>query len=535
VVTLLWLSPAATSAQRKRVFFESFRGPQNASLQRSIVAKVVDDTHFERINSQKMKRFVRERKAGRLKHDDYVTFAKRYGISAFVGGEVGKHRGGWVASVEVKNGSDGAIVGVVTWRGRTLRDLQTGTRGAADKVRLYLLATKPPPFASAPVIKYKPPIEEPPPREPPPREPRPREPLEEHPSGDSPWVLEDERLLQQTKPQPNPLVRQAAERPKPKKDARKPKGISVTLLAGVLSRDMVGQLRVYNRKRTDNPEYEQITEQRTYQTGLPGYPEAGLHVEIYPGILLDASWLEPLGVVLSYRRGVLLSSSGCAQRENSQEPCPDTGKITVGTLESEAYAGLKGRFLIPDGPRFFELSPEVGIGEFRYDFNLDDIRRLDLPAVIPPMIYRYVQLGFQVRYDFVARYFNLGFNFNYRPGLTNPDANLVWGVDTKASRGFAVGLNIRSEAPYLFDGAFLFAGGEWFRFTTRFAGQAGCGQPGGNCPRADVPEYQNNTPWETFPEEQREGEATGKVTGGPQAPVNDTYIRIQLGLGWAFF
>src|SRR4030095_603443 len=113
---------------------------------------------------------------------------------------------------------------------------------------------------------------------------------------------------------------------------------------------------------------------------------------------------------------------------------------------------------------------------------------------------------------------------NYRLGFdVGSDAKRIWGVNTANFRGIDLGLKLKSEAPYLFKGAYFMVLAELFRFVTRFSGQTACrSEPCGTT--------QTNTPdlWEPWP---FEGELAN-VTGGLKKPVHDNYLRLVAGFGF---
>ncbi len=526
---LVLLLAHTAKAQPKYVFVEQFLGPHSEELQRRVMSHLRKGISYQVVDASELSAYRRRFRVRTMREKDWIGFAKKHRISAFVAGTVERRRRRrWEATLTVRSAADSRVVGTHTWRARNSSGLLRKGKQETKKVLPFMLSTRYP--GEAPP---KPPKARPSPGNPSPGNPSsPSQPKSSSKKrAASPWLFEDQLMLKMSKgkKQGNTKARESAQKRVPRGRDPRWQAIYVQALFGTLNRTMVGQLKVYDRGRTANANYEELREERNYAGSLPGHLEGGLAAEFYPGVQFDLPWLRPLGIALSYRQSLLLGAEGCALRSNLAEPCSDQERISIGTSQSELYFGLKGKFYIVEEEQSLQLVPQVGIGIFRFDFNLDDLRALELPSVIPPLVYQYLQLGLEIRYELVPRYLELGAYYAFRGGLAPPDPNRIWGTDTEPASGFSLGVNLKSDAPYLFNNAFWTFGLEWFRFTTKFNGQAGCGLPGGQACSADKEDWENNEPWELFPADEN-----GDVNGGPQADVDDTYIRLSLGLGWAF-
>ena len=166
------------------------------------------------------------------------------------------------------------------------------------------------------------------------------------------------------------------------------------------------------------------------------------------------------------------------------------------------------------------VSADLGYGLFQFILDPDDLLVLERNSIVAPMDYRYVHIGAGIDYGIVPTYLTAGLRLAYRLGLSvGDDAKRIWGTETSNIGGFLIGLDLRTEAPYIADGVFAMFSFEFFRFSTDFRGQTACSMPdaAGSCPSGDLWE-----PWPASPD------LSENVTGGLQNTVDDNYIRLGL-------
>ncbi len=497
----------ATKVRKRRIYVESFNGPLGGQLEQVVRTELKKDPSNELISKEKLSRFRKELSKKSLSASEQAEFARRYAIAAFVTGQLSKQRREYVGHIEVHSGADSSITGSETWRSKHIDGALGEGRDRTKRLGLALMSAKAPPLE----LQYA-------------------------------GAQDDASMVDDTTPEEllnasgSTLIKEdLLHRDEIADDAYDlvdGESINVMFLAGVVNRTFQPQLEVYTRTRTTGDPSTVIREQRDYANPGVGVPELGLQAEIYPGKWLNLKALRYVGGVISYRHSVFTKSTGCAMRANYADPCPVDQKKDIGTSESEFFLGVKGRFNLGESKNRLLLSPQIGYGFYDFSFNVDDLKGTDFPSVIPPLFYEYLQIGMGVRYEVIHRYFWLGANFAYRMGLglfqSSPDGNAIWGDQTDPATGIKLGIDMTSDAPYLFRGAYWYLGVDWFRFTTNFRGQSACVGPN-NCSGYD--DQNNPNHWEIFP--QQTG-SQGQIIGGPVDPTTDIYIRVQLGLGWRF-
>ncbi|MGB0680504.1 MAG: hypothetical protein ACPGUV_12650 [Polyangiales bacterium] len=296
--------------------------------------------------------------------------------------------------------------------------------------------------------------------------------------------------------------------------------------AGVQRRAMRTMATVFSRYRQpelDPADASTEDEARSYESGGLGHGEIGVRAEIYPGAFGDEPPLPWLGLWGSYHTAVGLQSSGppC-----TQDGCGDA-VVPIDTSQNEIQIGARARHRFGTHWRDPQLMADIGWGRFSFRLDPDDLAQVDRSTIVPPMVYRYVHLGARLRYGLVPTYLQAEAALGARIGLgVGEDAQQIWGTRTTGGVGLLFGLNLVSEAPYLFEGAFWHLGMEFFQFRTDFRGQTACRQDG--CGNA-----QSNNPdlWEPWPFGGNDPEA---VTGGLRDTVQDNYLRLFLGFGYRY-
>lgn len=345
------------------------------------------------------------------------------------------------------------------------------------------------------------------------------------------------------------------------------RAFEVSFLTGVIHRSIEADAYTYNHARYDTTKDLTFLERRSFDSGGLGALELGLRAEFYPGLFWDIDWMVPFGIVASYRHSLFTSAQGCKARgynENGpnfrtspDEGCPSGGTLDVPITQYQLYIGLRGRWALGDLSQPLEVITDVGFDRFNSGFDINQLKKLEFPAVIPPLVYQSIKLGLEVRYPIIAKYLILGANVAYNFGITSPDQNFIWGGVrvqdgpsnqplTSGAQGYVLGASIRSEAPYLFDGAFWTLGFEWMRYSTLFRGQSRAAQStviscstGEEDPSAT--DADNCSRWEVWPVAGETGDKQVDPTnfdpskrGGIANPVNDDFIRVNLSLGWMF-
>ena len=175
------------------------------------------------------------------------------------------------------------------------------------------------------------------------------------------------------------------------------------------------------------------------------------------------------------------------------------------------------------------IMADIGYGIFNYAFDAVGLQQVRADQILPPMRYRHMHLGVGLEVGIVPVYLSFVGRFQYRLGTQiGADAKDIWGQETYSVRGMRMSGELRTEMPYVAPGMYAGLGVEFFRFETLFRGQTGCLSPdaGGGCPANELWE-----PWPTLPSSIS---GAPQVSGGLRDAVKDSYIRINLTVGYAF-
>jgi hypothetical protein len=506
-------SPSARA--QLRVVVEDFRGPQGGSLRNSLVRNFQDEGGIEIIAREEASDTALELGILRRSYrpDDYVRLAQTLEVSAFVRGVVRRARRRWTLTVIVVSGSDGREVGRASWGGRTVAALGGIRRNGFARLEEHLSGGGSP--GPAP--------------------PRVQQQTYTAQEGSAPWWAGDRRDDE------SPPIRDDDDDDDDDDDAEPVVGdarqtwLSAALVTGTLRRSMVATAEVASPR--DQPASgSTVPEQRTYESGGIGHMELGVEAVVWPGAVGDEQKIPWFGAVGSYRHSLFLTSFGCQRRNDPADPC--TAEIEVPTNQSELYLGARGRYRIGDGNQAPRLQADIGYGSLAFELDQAALRNLERPSILPPLVYSYVHLGIGGAYPFVPQWLTVGAHAAYRVGLgVGRAAQEVWGVQTTDTGGFLVGLEARSEAPYIAEGVYFGLTIDYFRFTTTYRGQTKCVDSGidGQCypgfaaptPMGSVDPGESWEPWPHAPG------AVEDVIGGIAQPVDDDYIRLSLAIGYA--
>ena len=538
----------------KVLVVETFRGAQGGSLRNAAVANLQTESGYEVAESGAFEKAAGELglKPAGLRAESYLEIAKQMGASAFIEGRVEHRRRQWILTLRVRDGATGAILGSAQWSGSTVAALQ-GVRKNASERLLPILQKAKKGAAPAPVLAKKPaetgaspfpaprktttsPFVAPQPSPAAPPRAQPSTPAPRPQASGSPWYV---------KPKPKPpapappkaeaeSVAAAEETEGDETFARSEsssseapplEAFSTSLSIGTLHRSIGAQATVLQRFRdpnTDPANNATVQEKRSYESDGLGHAEIGLQAEFYPGALPKSKPLPWLGLMLSYRHSLGLGSSGPAC---TQPNCP-MGEVKIGTSQSELYVGARSRHRFGNRLRSPMVFADLGWGNFRFTLDPDDLAQVDRSTIVPPLSYGYVHAGAGLQYPIVPTYLLAALSGGARIGLdVGNQAQAIWGVESEAKTGFVLALDFRSEAPYLFKGAFFSLNLQFFQFRSRFRGQTACREQ--NCGGANT-----NTPdlWEPWPFENNQD----NVTGGIRQTVKDTYFRLGFAFGYAY-
>lgn len=491
------LAPAAAFAQR-RVVVERFRGPQSSRLRNNLVSNLGDVEGIELVPESDARASARELgiRRRRLQQDDYPQVAQALNVAAFISGTARRRGRRWVLTVTVRSGADGTSLGTATWSGRTISALSAIRRNGWERISQYVEMTQAP-------------------TPPPPPEP--------------------EQAWYDQEAEPDPTQNFDLEEPEEPVDSERAyDALRLGLTLGTNRRSMNTIALIDPARRGAPAGALPLEEERVYESGGLGHLEVGFSAELFPGAFLEGTPLPFLGLAVSYRHSVGLSSFGPACPLGTEPNGPsgasrctsDVPSVEVGTTQSELYIGARFRYRLDELRRSPHVSADLGYGMFQFILDPNDLLLLERNSIVAPMDYRYVNIGAGIDYGLVPTYLNVGLRAAYRLGLSvGDDAKRIWGTETSNIGGFLVGLDVRTEAPYIADGVFAMFTFEFFRFNTDFRGQTACSMPdaAGSCPSGDLWE-----PWPASPD------LSENVTGGLQDTVTDNYIRLQLTLGYAF-
>lgn len=488
------LVPVAHAQAGQRVVVERFRGPRASHL-REMLVEDLEGAGYTIVGEDELDRAARDLDVGRSPSDeDYVALARQLRASAFVSGTVSRARRSWRLSVRVRNGADGAILGSEGWGGRTQGAMDGVGRSGADRLREHLEAARAPGAASPAQAS----------------------------DGETPWY-------QREREEPPPEEIEEEVRAEPAPSSSRFDSFRLSLSGGSVWRSMQAIATVYAVRRMQpapDPATTLYDEERGYTSRGIGHAELGIEAELYPGALGDQPF-PYLGVLVSFRHSVGLSSTAC--RRTAAE-CTGDGRIDVGTEQMDISAGVRGRYRFGNRRGDFEIMLEALWGMSTFTLDTAALQQIDLPSIIPPMEYQYVALGAGFQVSPVPDAFTIAARADWRPGVQiGPKTREVWGIDTGPASGFLVGLELRHDATWLAEGAFVALRAEYFQLVTEFEGQVGCAAPSG-CPTLPPDQqYMDDNLWEPWPVD-----ASGRVVGGIADPVTDHYVRWGLYIGYAF-
>ena len=505
-----WASPAQA---QKRVVVEDFSGPASGRVRSQLVANLQRQDDLELVSRSEVRAAARRlRLRGRsYTEDQYAELAAELSVAAFIDGRTSRRRRRWAASIRVRNGSDGMMLGSESWGGRTMGALNAIRRNGYTRLEPYLEAAQPPAGGAAPARQQQ----------------ASASAGGQAAAGDgsgTPWYARGQDV--ETPPGSEEEEEEEEDDLDPVGGSERQVAFRVGLLAGTLRRSMSARAVVVNSCtdpthpscRDPSDPSTTLPEDRTYTSGFPGHPELGLEVEFYPGALADDQPVPWFGVVGSYRHSLFLSSSG---------PSRDGSEILdVPTTESELYVGARGRYRFGNDPRGLEGLADIGYGNFNFTLDPSALKELHPTAVVPPLDYRYLLIGVSLSYGVDPVYARVGIEADYRLGLgVGKEAKEIWGTQTTDTSGFGIGASLHSEAPYVGDGFFWRLEIQYFQFSTVFRGQTACVDPDFD---GDPMNCSERDPWEVWP---YAGEADN-VTGGIADPVSDGYLRLGIAFGY---
>ena len=502
---------------------EDFSGPASGRVRSQLVANLQRQDDIELVSRSEVRAAARRlRLRGRsYTEDQYAELAAELSVAAFIDGRTSRRRRRWAATIRVRNGADGMMLGSESWGGRTMGALNAIRRNGHARLEPYLEAAVAPGGSARPAQQQQQ------------QQASASVGTQASAEGGTPWYARGQDA--EVPPGGDEEEEDEEEDLDPVAASDRQVAFRIGLLAGTLHRSMSARAVVVNNCmdpthpscRDPSDPSTTLPEDRTYTSGFPGHPELGLEVELYPGALADDQPVPWFGIVGSYRHSLFLSSSG-PSRDGSEI-------IDVPTTESELYIGARGRYRFGDNPGGLEGMADIGYGNFNFTLDPAALKQLHATAVVPPIDYRYLLIGASLSYGFDPVYARAGIEVDYRLGLgVGKDAKEIWGTQTSDTSGFGVGAFLHSEAPYVGNGFFWRLEMQYFRFSTVFRGQTACVDPDfdgnpGNCSERD--------PWEIWP---YEGWDTSdpmdndpdSVTGGIIDPVGDGYIRLGIVFGY---
>lgn len=527
----VWAQPGG--APVKRVVVEGIGGPQGGRLERLLLSNLQEASGIEVVSEDEAEEVARELGIDRRRwqEEDYVAIAEQLNVAAFIDGYVRRRRRRWGLIVRVRNGADGSRLGGRSWGGRTVGSLRGVRRNAYARLERYLQK------AEAPA---KP-------------EPEPKS------EGESGSEGEGGPEGQGAGTGTQQADSEGEDREGGKDDSKGDEGqdeqtdtddsdddsgpdapraypgLGIQLLGGTLSRsldataDVAACLRdppIAGSCTAAQSNTNIITEDRQYQSGGIGHAELGFQMSLYPGALIEDRTFPWLGAMLRYRHSAGVKTTAGACRDGVRD-CPEQDVVDVSTSQRDIYLAARGRYWFWFGERALRLRGEVGWGNFRFRLSPEDLQLIQRDEIVPPFSYNYAQLGAAASVDLVPVYLSLGGEFGWRFGLgVGADTQRIWGAQTTDTQGFIAGVELRSRMPYVVEGAYVGLQVQFFRFETTFEGQSLCAGGGTNCPDTEL--------WEPWPYEQGALGNTDNVVGGLENPVQDTYIRTSLVLGYEY-
>jgi len=501
LVGLLGLAPGAVSAQPrripqrqqarqappapalKRVLVERFSGPQASRVRAGLLADLGDHADTITIVSESELRTAAQTLGiARVRSEaDYAAVAQQLNVAAFIDGRVARRGRSWTLTVRVR-GADGSILGSETWSGGTMNALGAVRRNGHSRLAQYLDAANPP-------TPPQPEVPETPERA---------------------WHQQEGAESVETPEDPD------EEDDAPEGDNRYT-AFRVGLGAGTLFRSM--STEVIPLYGTGAGATEGAAEPRSYSSAGLGHGELAIDGEFFPGAF-GSQPFPYIGLAFHYRAGVGLQSTGCAQPMGSIE-CPED--IVVKSSQSDFYLGLRGRYAFGSPASGPQLDFDVGYGYFAFGLDLAALERLDPKAIIPPVGYSFLNLGAGISYPVVPTYLSIGARFAYRASLgVSADQKQVWGVETSSAPGFLLGLDVKSQMPYIVRGLYIAFAFQYFAFSTTYEGEAACtAEP---C-----------RPW-TAPATPEMRPIAGSTWQPVRVPdsVGDSYIRLAFSIGYEF-
>lgn len=455
---------AAPAAAQKRVLVERFSGPQASRVRAGLLADLGDHADTLTIVSESELRTASQTLGiARVRSEaDYAAVAQQLNVAAFIDGRVARRGRTWALTVRVR-GADGSILGTETWSGGTMNALGAVRRNGHSRLAQYLDAANPP-------IPPQPEVPETPERA---------------------WYQREE-------------VEERVEEPDDDEDA--PEGddrysaFRIGLGAGTLYRSTSAEVIPIYGTAEGEPET------RSYASAGLGHAELAIDGDFFPGAF-GSQPFPYIGLAFHYRAGVGLQSTGCAP-PTSDGACRE---VLVKSSQSDFYLGARGRYAFGSPARGPQLDFDVGYGYFAFGLDLAALQQLDPTAVIPPVGYAFFNVGVGITYPVVPTYLILGARFAYRASLgVSVEQKQVWGVDTSSAPGFLLGLDVKSQMPYIVKGLYVAFAFQYFSFSTTYEGPVSCLE--GMCP------------------------AGGPLWQPIRVPesVSDNYVRLSLSVGYEF-
>ncbi|MBK8170364.1 MAG: hypothetical protein IPK60_08450 [Sandaracinaceae bacterium] len=460
-------SHAAAQSGPKRVVVRDFTGPQAERLHDALVSDLRSNG-FEIVEESEMRSAAST--AGVQLDDGWqYRVAQQLRISAVISGTVARHGRRFTLTVRVRNGNDGASLGTETWRGRNPAQLASIGENGHERLGAFLASAHAPDPAVA--------------------------------EAEHPWQAGDDAEGADDDGDDDEDADDEDEDEADEDDGENGRYDSVraSLAIGTIARSMSTTVVPV---RLGGP-----SEERRYSSSGLGNGQIGLDGEFYLGALGSQAF-PYVGLVGGYHRSLFLNTQGC---DSTGTPCP-TPLIDVGTSQQDYYIGLRGRYAIGHRRDGIEIAVDATYGGFSFKLDEPALAQITPGTRVPTFGYSYLNFGLGVNIGVVERYLTVGLHGAIRAGLSvAAETRNAWGVDTKGASGFVLGLNIRSEAPYIADGMFFGLGFELLSFSTKFEGQTSCLSGAGTCTSP-------NQLWEqlTVPE-----------------PVTDTYYRLTLAIGYA--
>ncbi|MGE0784439.1 MAG: hypothetical protein AB7S26_02035 [Sandaracinaceae bacterium] len=496
------IGPASTAGAQPSgpIVVYDFRGPRASSMRASLIRDF--ERHGVSVVDESLLRDIQRRMGlGRsIDGDEAVEVARELGAVAIVEGQVRRQRRRWRASVRVRNGYDGSVLGTVGWTGRTAATVRAVGRNGYDRLAHALARGRAPPARGGSVAVSA--------------------------GGDAPWWQRRQGQASSDDPD-EPDERDEASAPPTPRDTRYD-AFRISLGGGLLYRSMSATVRVYASQRglnPANPETETVDEQRGYQSGDIGHFEGTARAEIYPGAFDGAQSFPYLGALVSFSHSAFVRSNG-NDRSTGDE-------VAIGTEQLELLAAARFRYRFGPARREPELHLDAGWGMFAFNLSTIDLQVIEAPSVVPPMEHGYVHLAAGLNYGVAPPYLTLGIEVFGRIGTNiGVDTRNVWGTMTAPSNGFGFEAEAKVD---IAEGVFVQLVAQYFMFSTQFRGQVGCASAS-DCTGYMDP-WSDTRLWEVWPVSPPMGGEPdlNAVVGGPLTPVLDNYFRLRLELGWAFY